>query len=129
METGIKNLQEHEKADFSKQFSENAILSSFRFTSAGAKILTLEKSASEEAIKMLFLEGIDGNTSEELEKMATKYELSTKELLLAWLLQHPAHFHPIIWGKSKTQIDSARKALQKRLIKEDWEKIPGKIIT
>ena len=49
-----------------------------------------------------------------------KYNATEDQLLLAWILKHPAQIHPIIGTTNQTRITSANKALALDLELEDW---------
>ena len=127
-ETGVSNLKNEQDPEWNFPLPCKARLSSLTFNRGSIKSLTLEKPTSKEISKMLFLESTgEENQNEHLEAMSQKYGLLPKELLFAWLLEHPGHLHPIIKGKSEAVIDSAAKALNTRLIKEDRLKLPDLI--
>ena len=52
-----------------------------------------------------------------------KYNLDRDQLLLAWVLKHPAHLHPILLYSDYDQIDLAVHSKEVRLDPMDWEKI------
>lgn len=128
METGLSKLENGQDTEWNLPFPCSATLSSLSFNRGTMKSLTLKKPNSKEIAEMLFLESTgEENTNAELKEMSDKYDVLPKELLFAWLLAHPAHFHPIIKGKDEAVIDSAAKAYNTRLIKEDYLKLTGKI--
>lgn len=51
------------------------------------------------------------------------YNATEDQLLLAWILKHPSHIHPVIGTTTKQRITDAAKALQIELKLEDWFKI------
>ena len=55
-----------------------------------------------------------------LDKMCTKYETTEDQLLLAWLLKHPANIHPVIGTTTRTRLSAAFAAQQIDLKKTDW---------
>lgn len=57
---------------------------------------------------------------EQLEKLKEKYNASSTQLLLAWILKHPAKIHPVIGTTRKERISEANKALSLELDLEDW---------
>ena len=65
--------------------------------------------------------------NDELQKMADKYQLSQQQFLLAWLLQHPGTYHPVLRGEGQEKIDAAVKAFHTKLIREDREKFPKQL--
>lgn len=128
VEIGVLEEKRGEKKDFLKDFPASAVLSSFRFTPAAVKSLTLAEAAPNETTQMIIpLSGDWENDNEGLKNAAEKYQLRPKELLFAWLLHHKAHFHPVIKGNSEAVIDSAVKAFQTGIIDEDLEKLPERL--
>ena len=51
---------------------------------------------------------------------AKKYECSVDQLLLAWLLKHPANIKPVIGTTNPEHIQAAKFALEIHLTTEDW---------
>lgn len=49
-----------------------------------------------------------------------KYNATEDQLLLAWILKHPANIHPVIGTTNTTRIKEANQALQIDLELEDW---------
>lgn len=60
---------------------------------------------------------------DQLHALITKYNCGADQLLYAWILKHPAGFHPIIGSTKKDRIASAISASQIELSNEDWFKI------
>lgn len=124
-ETGLSNLENKQDPKWGLSLPCKARLSSLTFNRGSIKSLTLKKPDLKEITEMLFLESTgEESDNKELEAMSQKYGLLPKELLFAWLLEHPAHLHPVIKGKTEAVIDSAAKAFHTTLIKEDWLKLP-----
>lgn len=59
--------------------------------------------------------------------LSEKYEHSPQELLLAWFLQHPSHFHPVVASSSRDFMDAVMRAHHLKIIDEDWQKLPDYI--
>jgi predicted oxidoreductase len=59
----------------------------------------------------------------QLAELLLKYNTTEDQLLLAWILKHPAKIHPIIGTTQKNRILSALQALSLKLSTEDWFKI------
>lgn len=59
----------------------------------------------------------------QLGELMEKYNASEDQLLLAWLLKHPSHIHPVIGTTTTSRISDAVKALDIELELEDWFKI------
>ena len=55
-----------------------------------------------------------------LTNMAKKYECSVDQLLLAWLLKHPANIKLVIGTTNPERIQAAKMALEIHLTTEDW---------
>ncbi|MGB7842607.1 MAG: aldo/keto reductase [Salinimicrobium sp.] len=126
METGVFKNDKIE--DLPKKLEIHATHSSWKYTPAAVKMLTLDRPSSEDVTEMLFLDTIAAEApNDKLRKMAEKYQLSQQQFLLAWLLQHPAHFHPVLKGNRQEEIDLAVKAFHTKLIREDWEKFPKQL--
>ncbi len=58
-----------------------------------------------------------------LDELSKKYNASKDQLLLAWILKHPAGIHPVIGTTSKDRISLASKAAEIPLTKVDWFKM------
>ena len=58
-----------------------------------------------------------------LDELTKKYNASKDQLLLAWILKHPAGIHPVIGTTSKDRISLASKAAEIPLTKVDWFKM------
>ena len=52
--------------------------------------------------------------------MAKKYECTIDQLLLAWLLKHPANIKPVIGTTNTERIQAAKMAHEIHLTTEDW---------
>jgi len=59
----------------------------------------------------------------QLGELLDKYNATEDQLLLAWILKHPSHIHPVIGTTTKQRISDAMKALEIELELEDWFKI------
>jgi predicted oxidoreductase len=59
----------------------------------------------------------------QLGKLIDTYNASEDQLLLAWILKHPATIHPVIGTTTKKRIADAAKAADINLELEDWFKI------
>lgn len=55
-----------------------------------------------------------------LEPMMPKYSATADQLLLAWILKHPAKVHPIVGTTTKSRLSDATKAIEIDLELEDW---------
>ncbi|WP_445386603.1 aldo/keto reductase [Robiginitalea sp. IMCC44478] len=55
-----------------------------------------------------------------LADLGKKYEVGESQLLLAWLLQHPAKIYPVIGTTTRKRIEESLKALELNLKLEDW---------
>jgi predicted oxidoreductase len=55
-----------------------------------------------------------------LAQLAEKYTATKDQLLLAWILQHPAKIHPVIGTTNSERITNAVKATEIALELEDW---------
>ncbi|MEC7770655.1 MAG: aldo/keto reductase [Bacteroidota bacterium] len=49
-----------------------------------------------------------------------KYDADESQLLLAWILKHPAHVHPVIGTTNKKRIKLAAEAIKLELELQDW---------
>lgn len=56
----------------------------------------------------------------QLGKLLEKYNATEDQLLLAWILKHPAHIHPVIGTTNIERITNAKKAEAITLDLEDW---------
>ena len=59
----------------------------------------------------------------QLGELLEKYQSSEDELLLAWIMKHPACIHPVIGTTNKERLGQAIKAISLDLELEDWFKI------
>jgi len=55
-----------------------------------------------------------------LKKLKKKYGATTTELLLAWLMMHPAGIHPVVGTVTKERLDLSVKASDLLLDTQDW---------
>lgn len=55
-----------------------------------------------------------------LGSLLEKYSATEDQLLLAWILKHPANIHPVVGTTNQIRIKEANKALQINLELEDW---------
>jgi len=55
-----------------------------------------------------------------LGSLLDKYSASEDQLLLAWILKHPANIHPVVGTTNQIRIKEANNALQINLELEDW---------
>jgi len=55
-----------------------------------------------------------------LKKLCEKYNASEDQLLLAWILKHPAKIHPVIGTTNKNRIQNAQNAIKINLLLEEW---------
>lgn len=56
----------------------------------------------------------------ELKRLCAKYNATEDQLLLAWILKHPAGIHPVIGTTNKERITLAAQAAQIPLTNIDW---------
>ncbi len=59
----------------------------------------------------------------QLGDLLEKYNATEDQLLLAWILKHPAHIHPVIGTTNAKRIEKAVQAMAIQLELEDWFKI------
>ena len=57
---------------------------------------------------------------EVLEVLEEKYNATEDQLLLAWILKHPANFHPVIGTTNSERIQNAVRTIDISLDLEDW---------
>ncbi len=57
---------------------------------------------------------------EQLRKMGDKYGATPTQLLLAWIMKHPASIHPVVGTTRKERISEAVEAASIELDLEDW---------
>lgn len=55
-----------------------------------------------------------------LQKLTRKYNCTDNQILLAWILKHPAKIHPVIGTTNKERIINASQAIKIELELEDW---------
>ena len=70
----------------------------------------------------IFKEDNDQNKRilKKLDTLSKKYNATQDQLLLAWLLKHPARICPVIGTTTKQRITNAAKALEINLDLQDW---------
>ena len=70
----------------------------------------------------VFKEETDANfrIKEVLEELTEKYNATEDQLLLAWILKHPAKIHPVIGTTNQERIVNAVKAAEIDLDLQDW---------
>lgn len=56
----------------------------------------------------------------QLDELTDKYNATEDQLLLAWILKHPSHIHPVIGTTNKKRLIDAVKATKINLELEDW---------
>jgi len=59
----------------------------------------------------------------ELAKQAQQYNCQPWQLILAWLLKHPANISPIIGSTTPERIVAAKKALEIDYSHDDWYRL------
>jgi len=55
-----------------------------------------------------------------MKKLKKKYEATTTELLLAWIMQHPCGIHPVVGTTTEERLALSVKAAGLQLETEDW---------
>ena len=55
-----------------------------------------------------------------LDVLTSKYNVTKDQLLLAWILKHPAQIHPVIGTTTKERVIAANNATTIELELEDW---------
>lgn len=78
---------------------------------------------SEEIENFIFFDFKNHPKMAAFEEMCDKYEMTEDQLLLAWLLKHPAQLHPIINYTEKEEIAVATSIKENFLAPIDWQKI------
>lgn len=56
----------------------------------------------------------------ELSELKEKYNATTSQLLLAWILKHPANIHPVIGTATEERITTSAKAMEIEMEEVDW---------
>jgi diketogulonate reductase-like aldo/keto reductase len=103
-------------------------LSEFKVSPASIKALTNQDFESDNVTEMLKVEYSDLPLNPGvLSKMSTKYNLSEKQLVLCWLINHPRHYHPVLKLNSIDSLDITSRAMHTKMISEDWKKFAEKI--
>jgi diketogulonate reductase-like aldo/keto reductase len=126
METGVYELHSPSVSASLEENSVKANLTDWDFTPAAMKSLTLNMPTSVNLKEMMWIHLPQSESyNHALAPLVQKYQHNPQELLLAWFLQHPSHYHPVISGNKAEEIDEAARAHHLRLIEEDWNKIPS----
>jgi diketogulonate reductase-like aldo/keto reductase len=124
MELGFSGSEEDMQQHWNLPLSCSAKLTNLRLEPQSMEKLSRIGAEKREITEMIFLEPRETeNEWIRLNDLGAKYNLHPSEFLFAWVLEHPAHFHPIIKGKEEATIDTAVKAFHTSLIKEDWWKL------
>ena len=55
-----------------------------------------------------------------MQTMTEKYSATEDQLLLAWILRHPAQIHPVVGTTNKMRLTNAMNATKIDLELEDW---------
>lgn len=55
-----------------------------------------------------------------MKELKKKYAVSTTELLLAWIMQHPSGIHPVVGTSTEARLALSVKASELKLETEDW---------
>lgn len=125
MEVGGLNLEESQVREFKIPLGVNQVPSPFTVRDALSNIPTVV-SAAEEIDHFVWC-GNENIASEGearvLRELCDQYQISEDQLYLRWILQHPAHLHPIICSSEKEEITAAVTAREKQLDPVDWQKI------
>ncbi|MEG9327606.1 hypothetical protein V6B16_06645 [Salinimicrobium catena] len=128
VETGVFDLHDPSTTVPLEKNSVKASLTSWNFTSASMKTLTLKQPGTADMTEMVWINLQETEKYDRLlEPLVQKYQHNAREIFLSWFLQHPAHFHPVLQVNSIEQINSAAKAQHLKLIEEDWKNLPKKI--
>ena len=61
--------------------------------------------------------------AKELTEQAQRYNCQPWQVILAWLLKHPADIFPIIGSTTPERIDAAKLALELSYSREDWYRL------
>lgn len=125
LEIGGLNLEESQVRDFKIPLGVNQIPSPFRTRDALVNIPTVV-SAAEEIDHFVWcgheVPGPEGE-SRVFRELCDQYQITEEQLYLKWILQHPAHLHPIICSSQKEEITAAVASREKLLDPVDWQKI------
>ena len=125
MEVGGLNLEESQVRDFRLPLTVNQLPSPFSTPQALAQIPTF-KDAVEEIIHFVWCSSQNNPSEGEVgvfRDLCAKYQISEDQLYLRWILQHPAHLHPVLCTTSKEEMDLAVASKEKQLDPVDWQKI------
>ncbi len=71
----------------------------------------------------IFGENLDGQAKEVQEvaqKLANKYDCGLDQILLAWLLQHPAKLHPVVGTAKVSRLKKAVEAMEIQMTNQEW---------
>jgi len=60
---------------------------------------------------------------DQLDSLRVKYNVTSDQLLLAWILKHPSNIHPVIGSTNLERIQASAVAVSIDLTTEDWFKI------
>lgn len=55
-----------------------------------------------------------------LQPLTEKYGATEDQLLLAWVLKHPAGVRPVVGTTTKSRLEMAQKAIQLNIELQDW---------
>jgi len=125
MEVGGLNLEESQVRDFSLPLTVNQVPNPFGTPHALAQIPTLAD-AVEEIIHFVWCSSQNNLSEGEIsvfKELSAKYQISEDQLYMRWILQHPAHLHPVLCTSEKEEIAAAVASKEKQLDPMDWQKI------
>ena len=125
MEVGGLNLEEPHVRDFAMPLTVNQVPTPFGTRHSLAQIPTLTD-AVEEIIHFVWCSSQNDLSEGERNvfwELGSKYDIPQDELYLRWLLQHPAHLHPVICSSEKEEIAASVACREKPLDPMDWKKI------
>lgn len=125
MEVGGLNLEESQVRKFELPLGVNQIPSPFNTRNALDTIPTVV-SAAEEIVHMVWCgeeSHLTAGQEKLLQELGSQYKYNRDQLFLKWILQHPAHLHPILCASEKEAITAAVIMREKQLDPVDWQKI------
>lgn len=121
-------IYKHHSPTTSSPLQKNSIkasLTNWNFNPSTMNRFPLEEPSTNSPYEMLWVQLQETEKFQEaLLPLSQKYQHSPKEILLAWLLQHPLHFHPVMTGNKIEDLNLVARAHHLKIIEEDWRKIP-----
>ena len=78
------------------------------------------ENALSDGIEKMICVGVDLQSSEKCIELSEKYNCTQDQLLLAWILKHPANIYPVLGSTNTNRLKLAVNAIKINLEIDDW---------